>query len=53
MSKTFKDKPEKYRKEDTKNKEGKRFVPSKGRKNNSNLKDLVRKGYDLEDYLCG
>ena len=51
MSKTYKDKPEKYRKEDAKTKLEKRFVPSKGRKNTNNLKDLVRKGYNLEDYF--
>lgn len=52
MSKTFKDKADKYKKEDPqKAKEGKRFVPTKGRKNSNNLKDLVRKGYNLEDYF--
>jgi hypothetical protein len=50
MSKTFKDKPDKYRKE-KQTKEERRFESSKGRKNNSNLKDLVRKGYNLEDYF--
>jgi hypothetical protein len=50
MSKTFKDKSEKYQDSPKKEKakEGRRFVPSKGRKN-INLKNLIRKGYDLDD----
>lgn len=52
MSKTWKDKSDKYKKEDLpKKKEGRRFVSSKGRKDGSNLKDLLRKGYNLDDYL--
>jgi len=46
MSKTFKDKPDQYRKE-KKIKEERRFESSKGRKNN--LKYLIRKGYNPED----
>lgn len=48
MSKTFKDKPDQYNPKKRKPKEGKRFESTKGRKN-SNLKDLVRKGYNLDD----
>lgn len=46
MSKTFKDKPDKYQinKEKRKPKEGKRFVSSKGRK-----KENIKK--NLEDYF--
>lgn len=47
MSKTFKDKPDRYTKEDQvkkKPKEGKRFIPTKGRQK-ENLK------HKLEDYF--
>ena len=46
MSKTFKDKPDKYRvsSEKRKPKEGRRFESSKGRKKDNNIKR------NLEDY---
>lgn len=48
MSKTFKDNPPQYdSQKKQKPKEGRRFVSTKGRKN-TNIKDLVRKGYDIE-----
>ncbi len=45
MSKTLKDKPDKYRQDDTKRKpKEKRFIPSKGRK-----QEHIKK--NLEDYF--
>lgn len=50
LSKTFKDKPQAYRKDIRKPKEGRRIESSKGRKN-INLKQALRNNKNLEDYF--
>lgn len=49
MSKTFKDL--KKNKENRKPKEGRRFESSKGRKKQTNLKNLIRDNRSLDDYF--